>query len=158
MADQPVESSFAAQISRVVASSFSNASEQDFKEVVKTIWYSEENLVETLSFVISHRLEGDDQKRRLLYMVERFRRFGCVTQNKKKALRDFVQEWSHLQPDHVDARSMRLVEDHRLEEMACSWGLNEDLSARLQEVLRFQTRHYADTVGSRNGYSEAEPE
>lgn len=108
--------------------------------------------------MISHRLEDDDQKRRLLYMIERFRRFGCVTQEKKKALRDFVREWSHLQPDHVDARSMSLVEDHRLEELACSWGLCEALSARLQDVLRFQTRHYADTMRSRNGYSDPWPE
>lgn len=40
MDDQSVESSFAVQISRVVASSFSNASGQDFEDVVKTIWYS----------------------------------------------------------------------------------------------------------------------
>lgn len=145
---------FAERLTHVVDDSFSAAPAQDFEDVAKTLWYSEENLVDVLNFTMEHRLNDDEQKRRLLYMVERFRRFGCVTHEKKKALRDFVQQWDHLKPHHFDDDSKRLVESHRLEELAFSWGLKEDLSSRLQDVLHFQTRHYADSQRSRNGYSE----
>lgn len=145
---------FSSCLSNVVRTSFAAASAEDFEGVAKTLWYSEENLVDVLNFTMEHRLNDDDQKRRLLYTVERFRRFGCVTHEKKNALRDFVQQWDHLKPHHFDENAKRLVENHRLEVLAFSFGLKEDLSSRLQDVLHFQTRHYADSQRSRNGYSE----
>lgn len=145
---------FSSCLTNVVRTSFADASVEDFEGVAKTLWYSEENLVEALNFTMAHRLDDVDQKRRLLYMVERFRRFGCVTHEKKNALRDFVQQWDHLKPHDFDEDAKRLVENHRLEALAFSWGLKHDLSRRLQDVLHFQTRHYADSLGSRNGYSD----
>lgn len=154
MKAQNFKSTFSTVLSHVVDDRFENASAKDFELVAKTLWYSEENLVDVLEFTMENRLQNESQQRRLLYMVERFRRFGCVTPEKKKSLKGFVDKWAHLQPHDHDPQAKKMVEAHRLDELALNWGLTDDLSSKLQDVLHFQTRHYADSLKSRHGYSE----
>lgn len=154
MKAQKFKESFTLALTNVVANEFARANSKDFEVVAKSLWYSEDDLVGAMNFAMLNKLQNDDQKRRLLYMVERLRRFGCVTHENKKAMKGFVEKWSELKPSELDNHYKSLVDNHRLDELAFSWGLHEDLSLRLQDVLHFQTRHYADSQKNRHGYSE----
>lgn len=90
-------------------------------------------------------------------LVDLLRRFPCVTTDKAARLKGFVSNWSSLKPAERSPRETQLVSRYKLEKLAYEWGLEEDVSKQMQDVLAFQTRHYAATQGVETGYSEPVP-
>lgn len=154
MARQNLEGNFGRLLEDVTREGLRHASTEALAELAKQLWYGQGDLVPVLEEEVSRRLRQVDQKQRALYLVDRLRRFPCVPRDKATVLKAFVSSWSSLKPAARSPRASQLLAAHRLDKLAFEWGLEEDVSPQMKEVLQYQTRHYAATQGVRTGYSD----
>lgn len=154
MARQNLEGNFGRLLEDVTREGLGHASSEALAELAKQLWYGQRDLVPVLEEEVSKRLRKVDQKQRALYLVDRLRRFPCVPRDKATVLKAFVSSWSSLKPVARSRRANQLLAAHRLDKLAFEWGLEEDVSTQMKEVLQYQTRHYAATQGVRTGYSD----
>lgn len=154
MARQNLEGNFGKLLEDVTREGLRHASVESLAELAKLLWYGQGDLVPVLEDEVSKRLRHVDQKQRALYLVDRLRRFPCVPRDKAAVLKAFVSSWSTLKPAARSPQASRLLAAHRLDRLAFEWGLEEDVSPQMKEVLQYQTRHYAATQGVRTGYSD----
>ncbi|HBP0428810.1 TPA: hypothetical protein L5Q11_005024 [Pseudomonas aeruginosa] len=154
MARQNLEGNFGKLLEDVTRKGLRHASAEALAELAKQLWYSQVDLVPVLEDKVSKRLRRVDQKQRALYLVDRLRRFPCVPPDKAEVLKSFVSTWSSLKPAAHSPRATELLAAYRLDTLAYEWGLEEDVSPQMKEVLQYQTRHYAATQGVRTGYND----
>ena len=157
MARQNPDGNFGKLLEDVTRGGLRHASAEALAELAKQLWYGQGDLVSVLEDEVSRRLRQVDQKQRALYLVDRLRRFPCVPRETAALLKAFVSSWSSLKPAARSPRASQLVATHRLDKLAFEWGLEEDVSPQMKEVLQYQTRHYAATQGVSTGYSDGAP-
>ena len=77
------------------------------------------------------------EKRRLFFLLEKFRRYSCSTVSRRQQLKALSQALNVVPlPNTQDTR--RLVDP-----LAKRVGLNEDLNHLKPQLLTLQTRHYS---------------
>lgn len=146
--------SFGALLETVTQQRLSQVASGSLVELAKHLWYDERDLVPVLQREVAGKLLAPEQILRALYLVDLLRRFPCVPANKAARLKSFVSSWSSLKPVERSPRATQLVARYQLDKLAYEWGLEEDVSRQMQDVLAFQTRHYAATQDVVTGYSD----
>ena len=147
--------SFGALLESVTQQRLSQVASGSLVELAKQLWYEERDLVPILQREVAAKLHEPEQRLRVLYLVDLLRRFPCVPAEKAARLKDFVSSWSSLKPAEHSPQATQLVSRYQLDKLAYEWGQEEDVSKQMQDVLAFQTRHYAATQGVTTGYSES---
>lgn len=77
-----------------------------------------------------------------------------MLRSKAALLREVLKEWAELKPSQPTLNAVELAVRHMLDKKAFEWGLEEDITPQMKSVLRYQTRHYAASLGRLTGYSE----
>lgn len=134
-------------IVRVTKQSLADARPDDFACLALGVWYEPE--LTMASVVRRLRVQGVPQcrKRRLLYLLDRLRRYPCLTDDAAKAWKALVAEWRARFPIQ-SIRSNIIVKDH----LSRSWSVYEDASKLFEHVLQYQTRHFVAEHKFRNGF------
>lgn len=77
------------------------------------------------------------EKRRLVFLLEKFRRYSCSSVDRRQQLKSFSQNMNVHQTTTV--HNVRRLGDP----LAKKYGLNEDLNHLKSQLLHLQTRHYS---------------
>lgn len=77
------------------------------------------------------------EKRRLVFLLEKFRRYSCSSVLRRQQLKSFSQSMN-VEQTYRDHNVRRLVDP-----LAKQYGLNEDLNHLKPQLLSLQTRHYS---------------
>ncbi|WP_259679231.1 hypothetical protein [Pseudomonas vranovensis] len=118
------------------------------------LWYFSDAMTESLEQRLQHPGLAPVRKRRLLYLVDRLRRFPVLTPEKAAVMKSFVNQWRCLATT-ADSLAVRTAEKvNRYDKVAVTWGLTEDVSGLMSKVLEYQTRHFVDAHALPSGYSE----
>jgi hypothetical protein len=107
----------------------------------KEVWYSEANLEsEIKTFLKSH--SDEVELRRAAYLLERFTRFACVSDNRVSETLHALELFTPttLKQNVISQQAVSLR--NRRDELAVAWGLKESLGLKVQALMPFQTRHY----------------
>ncbi|MEZ5477942.1 MAG: hypothetical protein R3E95_10795 [Thiolinea sp.] len=107
-----------------------SASLEDVKKLALAVWYEE--------FTPSFNALPQDDRSALLragYLLDRLLRYNCVSTERKKKL--FAQVKMLREQVCPIETSME-----RLDPLAKSWELTQDLRHLSQDLLHYQTRHY----------------
>ena len=116
---------------RLVTHNFDQATLEDVKAVALGLWYQEftpdfEQLPET----------NVQSQLRAGYVVDRFLRYNCVADERKKSLYAAVSKLKCLLNPSVSTTP-------QVEPLAKHWGLDQDLKRLAKDLLVYQTRHYS---------------
>lgn len=124
MAHQNLSSLF----EQVVSSSFSTLTSRELLDIALAIWY--ENYLPSISHLNSL------QQRKAGYLIDRLMRYNCVDKSRKLELLKLVNtlKSNSYSPDNLVNTDA--------EPLAVTWGLNEDISELMPDLLMYQTRHY----------------
>lgn len=76
------------------------------------------------------------EKKRLLFLVEKFRRYSCSSVTRRQQLKAFAEK---LNTDHSNPP---LQVSEFVDPLAKKLGLDEDLNHLKSQLLTLQTRHY----------------
>ncbi len=139
---------------RIISKGLLDASVEDVAELAKQVWYGEDDVVLDLKRDLSSRKLGLEQKRRALYLIDRLRRYPCLTPSKATQLKELLMPYFFLKPVEQTPIAKGLIDSYRLDKLAFDWGLDEDISVQMKDVLQYQTRHFAATQGCSTGYDE----
>ncbi|MCF4994007.1 hypothetical protein GIW70_04705 [Pseudomonas syringae] len=113
----------------------------------KEVWYSNSNLEhEIKTFLTSH--SDEIELRRAAYLLERFTRFACVSDDRVSETFHALQLFT-LSTVKQDIPQHAVSLRNRRDELAVAWGLKESLGLKVQELMPFQTRHYEAEQRSR---------
>lgn len=123
-------------------------------DFAKQIWYGELDLVPLFRRHLAQSNLADEQRRYLLYLVDRLSCFPCMLRSKAAQVRGMLKEWAGLKPIQPSPYAVELVAKFMLDKRAFDWGLDEDVSPQMKDILQYQTRHYAAALGKATGYSE----
>ncbi|WP_369302388.1 hypothetical protein [Pseudomonas sp. N2-5-1-1] len=129
-------------------------SEKTLADFAKQVWYGELDLAPLLRESLVQTGVADESRRRLLYVVDRLTCYPCMLRSKAAELRAFLKEWAGLKPVQPTSYAVGLASRHMLDKKAFEWGLEEDITPQMKLVLKYQTRHYAASLGKLTGYSE----
>lgn len=136
---------------RLATVPFTSATVENLTEFALLIWYSDDlRAQDVMGELVGH----DVAQRRALYLIDRFRRYPCLTSARAAKLKSFVSEWASLKVSLVSGATPNLKKGCVLDKVAREWGLDEDIVAKIKPVLFYQTRHYASSVAARSGYEE----
>ena len=140
---------------RLASAPLCEASSELLAELALIVWYVDDAAV-GLQSVLDNNLENCTKLmcRRAIYLIDRLRRFPCITNKNAHLLKAFVSSCETLKPDSHSEKAKELLSVHKLEKLAFDWGLEEDIGLQMKSVLQFQTRHYAELLGTKNGYKE----
>ncbi|MGN8277499.1 hypothetical protein [Pseudomonas sp. SMN5] len=130
--------------------------EESLADFAKQVWYGELDLVHLLRKHLVRPDTADEQRRRLLYVIDRLIRYPCILRSKAAQLRTVLNEWDELKPPQPTLEAAELAARHMLDKKAFEWGLKEDITPQMKAVLKYQTRHYAATLGRITGYTKLE--
>jgi hypothetical protein len=121
------QSEFETALKELLTHSLSTAKFSEVKLVAEALLYSEllPNTVATLNTL---------EKRRLVFLLEKFRRYSCSTVSRRQQLRSFSNS---LAVQSTPSRSNQLIDP-----LARKVGLSEDLNHLKPQLLTLQTRHY----------------
>lgn len=125
-----------------------------FTHFAKAVWYDTDHVKSHLERRLNQESLPLIRKRRLLYLVDRLRRFPCLTNQAAMALKSFIDCWSGLGNATTPSHRKVVAAQKNSDKLAAMWGLSEDASSLLSHVLEFQTRHYVDEHHLPSGYSE----
>ena len=120
---------FETSLKKLVRQPLTFAKFEDVKPVAELLLYSE--FLPTTMKNLS-RME----KRRLLFLVEKFRRYSCSTVSRRQQLKSFADRLSANQL-HYTSQTSQFIDP-----LAKRLGLNEDLNHLKPQLLSMQTRHY----------------
>jgi hypothetical protein len=152
--DQQDEVSVLQLMSAICSRSPREVTEDALAEFAKQIWYGELNLAALLRRLLVRSDMADEQRRRLLYVIDRLICYPCILRSKATLLRTILKEWAELKPTQPTTNAIELAARHMLDKKALEWGLEEDITPQMKSVLQYQTRHYAASLGRVTGYSE----
>jgi len=118
------------------------------------VWYFSDAMTDSLEQRLRQPGLAPVRKRRLMYLVDRLRRFPVMEPAKASQMKSFVEHWHYL-TSTADAQALRKAEKvNRYDKVAVAWGLAENVSGLMSKVLEFQTRHFVDKHALPSGYSE----
>lgn len=126
-----------------------NVNEEAFACFAKSVWFDTEHATARIQGRLNDPSVPLLRKRRLLYLIDRLRRYPCLDNHDAGALKHFVQMWER---QLCSEGSWRQTGNHTKDHLAQSWGVDEDASRLFSCVLDFQTRHYADEHKLKSGY------
>ncbi len=140
---------------RLASAPLREASSELLSELALIVWYADDAL-DNLQSVLDNDLDDCSEliRRRAIYLVDRLRRFPCVTNEKAFQLKIFVFSHEALKPGFRSEKANQLLSTHKLEKLAFDWGLDEDVGPQIKDVLQLQTRHFAATLERKTGYTE----
>ncbi|EMH6929970.1 TPA: hypothetical protein ACKP9X_005247 [Pseudomonas aeruginosa] len=153
--DQQDEESALQLINAICSRSPRQVPEDALADFAKQVWYGELDLVALLGEHLVRSGMADEQRRRLLYVVDRLTCYPCMLRSKAGQLREVLKEWAELKPTQPTTNAIELAARHMLDKKAFEWGLEEDITPQMKSVLQYQTRHYAASLGRKTGYSES---
>lgn len=130
-------------------------SEKTLADFAKQVWYGELDLAPLFRKRLVQAGVADESRRRLLYVVDRLTCYPCMLRSKAAQLREVLTEWANLKPAQPTSYAVGLASRHMLDKKAFEWGLEEDITSQMKFVLKYQTRHYAASLGRLTGYSES---
>ncbi|MCE0937452.1 DUF3106 domain-containing protein [Pseudomonas kurunegalensis] len=117
-------------------------------------WYKNEDMHEALENRLNKPRLAPVRKRRLMYLVDRLRRFPCMKPEQAEQMKKLVARWRDLS----QGLSAKLVEKaqavNRYDKVAATWGVAEPVSSLMNMVLDLQTRHFVDAHHLPNGYAK----
>jgi len=116
----------------------------------KSVWFDSEHLKQKADLRLKDPGIPLLRKRRLLYLLDRLRRYPCLDDHDAWLLKQFVQAW---EKELSRIGSWRQTAAHTKDKLAQAWGVDEDASRLFSSVLDFQTRHYVDEHKLKSGYS-----
>ncbi|KIK83130.1 hypothetical protein [Pseudomonas sp. W15Feb9B] len=148
------ESSFVALLLTVCLQNPSQIRVDSLADLAKQVWYGEIDLAPPLQHVLASTQRNAEEQRRVLYLIDRLIRFPCIRRSRAMRLKGILEQWAQLKPLHPSDDAARLFAEHKLDKRAFEWGLEEGVSLQMKEVLKYQTRHYAASLGVTTGYSE----
>ena len=105
----------------------SSATFSEVKPVAEALLYSE--LLPSITNNLSTL-----ETRRLVFLLEKFRRYSCSKVSRRQQLKSFS--------DDLSLQSTHLRTNHLLDPLAQKFGLDEDLNHLKSQLLTLQTRHY----------------
>ncbi|TFF03281.1 hypothetical protein EXW72_21975 [Pseudomonas sp. BCA14] len=152
--NQKNEASFLQLIDTVCSRRPRQISEKALADFAKQVWYGELDLVPLLREHLVQVGVVDESRRRLLYVVDRLTCYPCMLRSKAAQLRELLKEWAELRLAQPTPYASELASRHLLDKKAFEWGLEEDITPQMKLVLKYQTRHYAASLGRVTGYSE----
>lgn len=76
------------------------------------------------------------EKKRLLFLLEKFRRYSCSSVTRRQQLKTFAESINIAQSNQS------LLASDLVDPLAKKLGLNEDLNHLKSQLLTLQTRHY----------------
>ncbi|WP_285417531.1 hypothetical protein [Pseudomonas sp. efr-133-TYG-5] len=107
----------------------------------KEVWYTESNLEnEVKAFLACH--QDETERRRAAYLLERFTRFACVSDNRVSETLHALELFIPTTPKQNVMPQQSVSLRNRWDELAVAWGLKESLGLKIQALMPFQTRHY----------------
>ncbi|VVP69140.1 hypothetical protein PS910_00521 [Pseudomonas fluorescens] len=119
----------------------SQADDDALVSAAKAVWYSESSLVSEAKAFLSHYTD-ELEMRRAGYLLEKFTRFSCISDNRVAEAFDALELFLLAVPKQSVQPLAAVPLRHRRDELAVSWGLNEGLGLKVQALMPFQTRHY----------------
>ena len=120
---------FEQALNDLVTQPLNSAKFEEVKPVVESLLYSD------LLPTTVNKL-GLTEKRRLLFLLEKFRRYSCASVTRRLQLKTFAHHLSLEQP-LTDSPIFNQVDP-----LARKIGLNEYLNHLKPQLLSLQTRHY----------------
>lgn len=128
------------------------------KDVASTFAYAYWYANDVMRKSVERRLKAPGvapvRKRRLLYLVDRLRRFPCMAPEQASAMKTLVSDWSDLSRSASRKAVTRAAKVNRYDKLAAAWGLEENVSRVMSMVLELQTRHFVDEHHLPSGYAK----
>ncbi|MCT8088629.1 hypothetical protein H0920_00775 [Acinetobacter sp. C_4_1] len=122
---------FEKALRRLLEQPLTSATFNEVRPVAEALLYSE------FLPAVTHDLNSL-QKRRLVFLLEKFRRYSCSSVSRRQQLKSFSQAMNVNEFASVTYNSRKLVDP-----LAKRVGLNEDLNHLKPQLLTLQTRHYS---------------
>lgn len=117
-------------------------------------WYKNEDMREALENRLKRPGLAPVRKRRLMYLVDRLRRFPCMKHEHAVQMKQLVSRWQDLSR-HVSGKLVEKAQKmNQYDKVAATWGLAEPVGNLMGKVLDLQTRHFVDAHHLPNGYTE----
>lgn len=138
----------------LVSTPFREQGSQKLVDVAVAVWYGDIVLLQGFSKVAKDPNVDDLSKKKALYILDTLRRYPCVSAARKKAAKQIISENTVLKGRSGDPFAEVRVKEFLLDRLAFEWGLSEDVSALMQDVLPYQTRHYAATQNTITGFNK----
>jgi hypothetical protein len=123
--------------------------EDVFARFAKSVWYDTSRAKSKVQARLNDPVVPPLRKRRLLYLLDRLRRYPCLDDRRAGELQQFVRKW---ETQLVNAKPWRQSANHTKDKLAKQWGVDEDASRLFSSVLDYQTRHYVDEHHVKSGY------
>lgn len=117
-------------------------------------WYRNEDMRESLEHRLSSPGVAPIRKRRLMYLVDRLRRFPCMRPEQAEQMKGLVTKWQDLTRNLNDRLVQRAKALNQYDKVAVTWGVAEPVGHVMGMVLELQTRHFADAHHLSSGYPE----
>ena len=123
------QKTFETALKHLLKNSLTSAKFEEVKPVVELFLYSDylPTTVENLKPL---------EKKRLLFLVEKFRRYSCSSVTRRQQLKAFAEKLNTDQSNHP------LQDSELVDPLAKKLGLDEDLNHLKSQLLTLQTRHY----------------
>ena len=113
---------------QVISNSFATTEVEDLKTIAIAVWH--ENYLPSISNLDSL------QKKRAGYLIDRLMRYNCVSKSQKLKLLTLVKTLKNSISTQTN------LSNPQVESLAMKWGLDEDISELMIDILQYQTRHY----------------
>ena len=122
------------QFKKVVSSPLSDISVEELKPIALGIWYED----------YTPDLYGlkDEQLQKAGYLLDHLMRFNCVGDRRKLELMAIVAKVKLSLKNTLPSPPSSIS----VEPLARKWNLTEDVSLLIQPLLKFQTRHYTQSL------------
>jgi len=117
-------------------------------------WYRSEDMREAVENRLKTPGLAPVRKRRLMYLVDRLRRFPCMKPEHAAKMKQLVSEWQNLSRSVSDKLVDRAQKLNRYDKVAAAWGVAEPVEHLMSTVLELQTRHFVDAHHLPNGYAQ----
>lgn len=139
---------------RLASAPLCEASSELLAELALVVWYAD-SAVPGLQSVLDCMVVGPElMLRRAIYLIDRLRRFPCITNEKASQLKRVVDNFSALKATEYSGNIPSHSCFRGSEVLACAWGINEDVNRQMKFILHYQTRSYAASLGIKTGYTE----
>lgn len=117
-------------------------------------WYRNEDMHEAVENRLKTPGLAPVRKRRLMYLVDRLRRFPCMKPEHAEKMKQLVGQWQDLSRTVSDKLVGRAQKLNRYDKVAAAWGVAEPVEHLMSTVLELQTRHFVDAHHLPNGYAQ----
>ncbi|WP_414157689.1 hypothetical protein [Pseudomonas sp. BNK-15] len=117
-------------------------------------WYKNEDMHQALEDRLKTPGLAAVRKRRLMYLVDRLRRFPCMKPERADQMKKLVVKWQSLSRNVNEKLVARAQQLNRYDKVAVAWGVAEPVGHLMSMVLELQTRHFVDAHQLPNGYAK----